>query len=296
MKRIVKSPVDFYAYKLDYTAFTPEEMGEFGRRIDDVGKDASILEGEIVKSIAEYSPRGYSSSRVKAAIVNELLRYISGGIGMYERNNGEDRHTMRLKSRLGSLDRKLEDAVEEFASNNMNLVVNYSIRFAFLYNFDREDLEDLFNESMNRAINFFDFASGNKFLSFAIPVMMRDFKKYRAKEFRRKDHFRQAAEGNGIAEINPDTRITPDKDYLLREEGNERLRADLEKALKMLKPKEELIIRHRFFMDETLTLKEVGHLMDITKQRVKQVQIEALAKLRTALEEQDMNYIAEALG
>jgi len=67
-------------------------------------------------------------------------------------------------------------------------------------------------------------------------------------------------------------------DSLAREENSERLRA----LLPGLRPKERFVIEHRFGIgtDQPLTLEEVGKRMSLTRERVRQIEVKVLAKLR----------------
>ena len=60
-----------------------------------------------------------------------------------------------------------------------------------------------------------------------------------------------------------------------------RLREQTADALKMLSPREESVLRMRFGVGgiETFTLAEAGRRFDITRERVRQIEAQALAKL-----------------
>lgn len=56
------------------------------------------------------------------------------------------------------------------------------------------------------------------------------------------------------------------------------LKAELDKVLKTLTPREEKIVRMRYFED--MTLEEVGAKFKVTRNRVRQIEAKALRKLR----------------
>lgn len=62
----------------------------------------------------------------------------------------------------------------------------------------------------------------------------------------------------------------------------EDLREQLEKVLGSLSPKEEQVIRKRFGIGENkpLTLEEVGQAFDVTRERIRQIEVKALRKLK----------------
>ncbi|MEM7159936.1 MAG: RNA polymerase sigma factor RpoD/SigA [Myxococcota bacterium] len=76
----------------------------------------------------------------------------------------------------------------------------------------------------------------------------------------------------------------PSADHLLHDT---RLDDALGDALETLRPMEADILRHRFGLDgaETLTLRQVGELHGLSRERIRQLQERALTKIRGALED-----------
>ncbi len=70
----------------------------------------------------------------------------------------------------------------------------------------------------------------------------------------------------------------------------------LRKALKMLSPKEEGVLRRRFGMDNgrTHTLEEIGRQLDISRERVRQIEKRALEKLKNAAGEKDLKNLRDS--
>lgn len=60
------------------------------------------------------------------------------------------------------------------------------------------------------------------------------------------------------------------------------LAEELQNALKMLRPMERQVLALRFGLEggESLTLREVGQRFDLTRERIRQIEVEALRKLR----------------
>ncbi|MCZ6895654.1 MAG: RNA polymerase factor sigma-32 [Gammaproteobacteria bacterium] len=81
-----------------------------------------------------------------------------------------------------------------------------------------------------------------------------------------------------------DTRPTPEEAVTETHDHAARARW-LHTAMKTLTPREREIIRRRFLGDERTTLAEIGQTYGVTKERIRQIEGKALAKLRTVLNE-----------
>ncbi len=73
-------------------------------------------------------------------------------------------------------------------------------------------------------------------------------------------------------------------DMVIRED----LRTLIDNTLCKLSPKEELVIRKRFGIGEEppQTLEDVGQAFDVTRERIRQIQVKAIRKLKTSLRKQ----------
>jgi RNA polymerase primary sigma factor len=135
------------------------------------------------------------------------------------------------------------------------------------------------NMSLIRAAEKFDYARGNKFSTYASWAIMKNFARTIPDEHRRRDRFRTSqAEMFGAA---PDQR----SDQYGQESAQTQRVSQIGKILERLDDREQKIIISRFGLDHTaepLTLKEVGQEMGVTKERVRQIEARALAKLRVA--------------
>jgi RNA polymerase sigma-32 factor len=77
---------------------------------------------------------------------------------------------------------------------------------------------------------------------------------------------------------------SPDQEELLGDrEEDDVLRDEVEGALEGLSERERFIIRHRIMADEPMTLQELGDTFDISRERVRQIESEALRKLKEQL-------------
>jgi RNA polymerase sigma-32 factor len=89
-------------------------------------------------------------------------------------------------------------------------------------------------------------------------------------------------QGISFLDLLPD--LSPDQEDLLGErEEDEALRDEVEEALEGLSERERFIVRHRIMDDDPMTLQELGNQFDISRERVRQIESEALRKLKTKL-------------
>lgn len=84
-------------------------------------------------------------------------------------------------------------------------------------------------------------------------------------------------------DILPDT-AEPIETQIMTEHDNARRAEWIAEALSVLNEREEKIIRARALSDETKTLEALGKQLGISKERVRQIEHQALSKLRRALE------------
>jgi len=74
---------------------------------------------------------------------------------------------------------------------------------------------------------------------------------------------------------------SPNQEERLAEEQEKEIRErEVHKALQRLNEKENFIIRNRIMSDEPLTLQDIGNRLNLSRERVRQIESEALKKLR----------------
>ena len=74
---------------------------------------------------------------------------------------------------------------------------------------------------------------------------------------------------------------SPNQEEVLGEEEEKKILQDnVQSAMKHLNDKEEYVIKHRIMADSPLTLQEIGNHLKLSRERVRQIEIEALKKLK----------------
>lgn len=74
---------------------------------------------------------------------------------------------------------------------------------------------------------------------------------------------------------------SPDQeDMLIRSQDSQIRRNEVSKALDKLSEKERYIITHRIMSDNPMTLREIGDTFKLSRERIRQIEKEALTKLR----------------
>lgn len=133
------------------------------------------------------------------------------------------------------------------------------------------------NMSLIRAIEKFDYARGNKFSTYASWAIMKNFARSVPQEHTRLDRFR-----TGYDEIFYDS--TDGRGNAFAEElTNKAQRNAIMEILEELNGRERKVISCRFGLgkgSEPETLEEVGNRLGVTKERVRQIEVRTLEKLR----------------
>lgn len=144
------------------------------------------------------------------------------------------------------------------------------------------------NISLIRAVERFDFARGNKFSTYATWSIMKNYARSIPGESKHRERFRTSLEELFSGQQD-------ERGGQHEQEAAQHLREQhVRRILTRLDEREQMIIINRFGLDhsrEPQTLLEVGTELGVTKERVRQIETRALAKLRAALQEEPIEWL-----
>jgi RNA polymerase sigma factor (sigma-70 family) len=173
---------------------------------------------------------------------------------------------------------------EQLINCNMRLVVSIAKRHAAQTDNFFELLSDG-NVSLIRAVEKFDYSRGNKFSTYASWAIMKNFARSIPEEKNRRERYVTGHEE--LFEAAPDTRSDEQECLASVEQAAHRVN----RLLEYLDPRERQIIRMRAGLDnnsEGMTLEEIGQQLGITKERVRQLNVRIMKKLRDIARDQKM--------
>jgi RNA polymerase sigma factor (sigma-70 family) len=164
---------------------------------------------------------------------------------------------------------------------NMRLVVSIAKRHAAQSDNFFELLSDG-NVSLIRAVEKFDYSRGNKFSTYASWAIMKNYARSIPEEKHRRERYSTGHEE--LFDIAPDTRTDEQECLASAEQASHKVN----RLLEYLDPRERQIIRMRAGLDsnEGMTLEKIGEQLGITKERVRQLNVRAMKKLRSLVEGQ----------
>jgi RNA polymerase primary sigma factor/RNA polymerase sigma factor len=195
-------------------------------------------------------------------------------------------------SQMDEIERLYDQAVvvkNQIVRANLRLVVSIAKRHVGPTDNFFELVSDG-NMSLIRAAEKFDYARGNKFSTYASWAIMKNFARTIPDEHKKRDRFRTSQAEMFSATADERT------DQYGQESAQSTREHQIGRILEKLDDREQKIIISRFGLDhslEPLTLKEVGAEMGVTKERVRQIEARALAKLRLAAHEEKIEVPGE---
>jgi RNA polymerase primary sigma factor/RNA polymerase sigma factor len=198
------------------------------------------------------------------------------------------RPSSRVMDQIEELHRQAVEVKNQLIRANLRLVVSIAKKYVST----QEALFELVSEgnvSLMRAIEKFDYALGNKFSTYATWAIKKNYARAYNNRVRQETRFRTSHEES--LESAAEFRDNP----YLAESTQERYAADVSRILDCLSERERQIVVKRFGLAglaPAQTLQEVGADLGVTKERIRQIEKRALAKLRAAAETANIEFAA----
>jgi len=174
---------------------------------------------------------------------------------------------------------------------NLRLVVSIARRHT-ISGANMPDLVSEGNLSLVRAVEKFDYTRGFRFATFASWTISKDYARKIPAQMARPD--KTTAES--IAQFQRDLRSEEDVDFV----AVERARLSLANVIKNeLNNREQYVILNRFgpigmpIKRRTKTLKQIGQDLGLTKERIRQIELVALQKLRQSLSPEEFELLTQ---
>jgi RNA polymerase sigma factor (sigma-70 family) len=179
--------------------------------------------------------------------------------------------------------RRFEHFREYLVRTNLALVLAMAKRTR-LGDVDFAEIVSEGNMALLRAVDKFNVDRGFKFSTYACRAILKAFSRTSMKSSRHKSRF--------PVEFEPDLEKSDWSDRkrdMVEEDCVDELKQIVDRNLAELSDVEQTVIRRRFNWEQQeespLTLEEVGKIIGVTKERVRQIQNKALIKIRNVMEE-----------
>jgi len=211
------------------------------------------------------------------------FNYCKLRLGKVQRLIKKNGLTRKRADELVEWHRRFEHFREYLVRTNLALVLAMAKRTR-LGDVDFAEVVSEGNMALIRAVDKFNVDRGFKFSTYACRAILKAFSRTALKSNRHKTRF--------PVEFEPDMEKSDWQDRrrdAVEEDCIDELKAIVSANLAELSDVEATVIRRRFNWeqeaDSPLTLEEVGQIIGVTKERVRQIQNKTLAKIRSVLEE-----------
>jgi RNA polymerase primary sigma factor len=195
----------------------------------------------------------------------------------------KDGLTRELAEQFAEWHRKYEHFREYLVRTNLALVLAMAKRTR-LGDVDFAEVVSEGNMALIRAVDKFNVDRGFKFSTYACRAILKAFSRTALKSSRHKSRF--------PVEFEPDMEKSDWSDRkrdMVEEDCIDELKQIVDRNLADLTDVETTVIQRRFNWEQKdehpLTLEEVGQIIGVTKERVRQIQNKALAKIRHVMED-----------
>ena len=211
------------------------------------------------------------------------FNYCKMRLSQLKRKFTDDGMTVKMAGEFLEWHRKFEHTREYLVRTNLALVLAMAKRYR-LGETDFADVVSEGNMALLRAVDKFNVDRGFKFSTYACRAILKAFSRTAMKATRQRTRFPLEFEPGREKSDWLDRRRDSAEEFYIEE-----LQAIVDRNLADLSSIEKKVIVHRFNWKQVgnspLTLDAVGQIIGVTKERVRQIQNKALAKIRIVMEE-----------
>ena len=211
------------------------------------------------------------------------FNYAKLRLTVLQRRIARDGLTRPLAEDMVEWHRRFEHYREYLVRTNLALVLAMAKRTR-LADVDFAEIVSEGNMALLRAVDKFSIDRGFKFSTYACRAILKAFSRTSMKSSKHRTRFPM--------EFEPDMERSDWQDRrrdAVEEDCIDELKAIVDRNLADLSNVEETVIRRRFNWEQAeesgMTLEEVGKIIGVTKERVRQIQNKALAKIRGVMED-----------
>ena len=209
------------------------------------------------------------------------MNYLKHQAGKLRETLDVDRPKRRLMDRIENLYGESVVTKNQIVAANLRLVVSIAKRYVGPA-VDFFELVSDGNMSLLRAVEKFDVSRGNRFSTYATWAIVKNFARSIPAVLRHRDRF--ATSYSEVLGATEDRRTNPYE----QESAQLQRESQVRRILCCLDERELQIVAGRFGLtrgEAPLTLKQVGTVMGVSKEWIRQIQTRAMGKLRKAAEE-----------
>jgi RNA polymerase sigma factor (sigma-70 family) len=211
------------------------------------------------------------------------FNYAKRKLNLLQKKAKRDGLTRELAEDVVEWHRRFEHFREYLVRTNLALVLAMAKRTR-LGDVDFAEVVSEGNMALMRAVDKFNVDKGFKFSTYACRAILKAFSRTAMKSSRYKTHF--------PVEFEPEMEKSDWNDRkrdIVEEDCVDELKQIVDRNLAELTDVEQTVIRRRFNWkqaeDAPLTLEEVGKIIGVTKERVRQIQNKALLKIKSVMED-----------